>query len=98
MTENLNFYNHKVSVSFNDYLQGQISLDKLVQQLQGVENQLKQYNSQSSLWFKFSHDDSMATTIADLQKDLSDTRNREFTLERMREAINLENELFIYYS
>ena len=50
------------------------------------------------MWFKFSQDDSLATTIEDLQKDLANSRNADFTKERMREAINLENELFIYYS
>lgn len=96
--ENLNYYNHKISVSFNDYLQEHITLDQFIQQLRIVEAQLKQDKSQGSLWFKFSQDDSLATTIPDLQKDLSDAKNREFTMERMREAINLENELFIYYS
>lgn len=96
--ENINHYNHRVSVSFNSYIQEQITLGQLVQELRRVESQLKQNNSQGSLWFKFSQDDSLATTIPDLQKDLTDAKNREFTLERMREAINLENELFIYYS
>jgi len=96
--ENLNHYNHRVSVSFNSYLQGHITLDQLIQQLQRIEAQLRQDKSQGSIWFKFSQDDSLATTIEDLQKDLSNAKNRELTLERMREAINLENELFIYYS
>ena len=96
--ENLNYYNHRVSVSFNSYLQGHINLDQLIQQLQRVEAQLRKDKSQGSLWFKFSQDDSLATTISDLQKDLSDSKNRFFTLERMKEAINLENELFIYFS
>lgn len=96
--ENLNHYNHRVSVSFNNYLQEHITLDQLIQQLQSIEAQLSQDKSQSSIWFKFSKDDSLATTIEDLQKDLSNAKNREFTLERMKEAINLENELFIYYS
>lgn len=96
--QNINYYNHRVSVLFNNFLQDHISLDQLIQQLQKIESQLRQNSSQGSLWFKFSQDDSLATSIANLQKDLSDTNNREFTRERMREAINLENELFIYYS
>ncbi len=96
--ENLNFYNHRVSVSFNNYLQGHLSLEDLVDQLQRIESQLKQEKPEGGLWFKFSQDDSLATTISDLEKDLSDNKNREFTMERMREAINLDNELFIYYS
>jgi hypothetical protein len=96
--DNLNLLNHRVSVAFSSYLQQHITLDQFILQLERIEAQLKQNNSQSSLWFKFADDDSLATTIPDLKKDLSDNRNREFTLERMREAINLENELFIYYS
>lgn len=96
--ENLNLYTHKVSVTFNSYLRGDIPLSQFVKQLKGIENQLQQEKVDGSLWFKFSEDDSLATTIADLQKDLSDAKNREFTLERMKEAISLENELFIYYS
>ena len=96
--ENLNHYNHRISVSFNNYLLEQITLEQLIQQLQRIEAQIKQANPKGSLWFKFSQDDTLATTIEDLQKDLSDAKNREFTMEGMREAINLENELFIYYS
>jgi hypothetical protein len=96
--ENLNYYNHKVSVLFNDYFNEHVTLEQFIHQLKQVEAQLRQSDSKGSLWFQFSQDDSLATTIADLQKDLSDVRNREFTLERMKEAVNLENELFIYYS
>ena len=96
--DNLNLLNHSVSVAFSTYLQVNITLDQLIQQLQRIEAQLKSDSSQCSLWFKFADDDTLSTSIEDLKKDLSDYRNREFTLERMREAINLENELFIHYS
>lgn len=96
--ENLTYYNHRVSVSFNNYLQGHIAPDQLIEELQKIEAQLRQDKPQGSLWFKFSEDDSLATSIADLRQDLSDARNKEFAMERMKQAINLENELFIYYS
>ena len=96
--DNLNLLNHRVSVAFSSYLQGNITLDQLIQQLQRIEAQLKPDSSQGSLWFKFSQDDTLSCTIDDLQKDLSNNRNREFAKERMEEAINLENELFIHYS
>lgn len=95
--ENINHYNHRVSVLFNNYLQEHISLIQLIHELRRVEIQLSQKTDNGSLWFKFSQDDSLATTIKDLQQDLANRRNAEFTKERMREAINLENELFIYY-
>lgn len=98
---NLNQYNHRVSILFNDYLQGVIDLEKFIQKLRTVEDMHKHTidgNTQkNSMWFKFSDDDTLGTTIDDLKRDLSDT-NRDFTLERMREAINLEEELFIHFS
>ena len=96
--DNLNLLNHRVSVAFSSYLQGDITLDQLIQQLQKIEAQVKENSPKDSLWFKFSQNDSLATTIEDLEEDLSGSNKRDFTLERMEEAINLKNELFIYYS
>lgn len=99
--ENLNQYNHRISILFNEYIQNLLELDEFIQKLRDVEDLYKQtlkYNSsESSIWFKFSDDDTLATTIDDLERDLTNF-NRDFTLERMREAINLDNELFIHYS
>ena len=77
--ENINHYNHRVSVSFNNFLQEDITLGQLIQELQKIESQIRRENFNGSLWFKFSQDDSLATTIADLRQDLSDVRNKEFT-------------------
>ncbi len=97
----LNQYSHRVSILFNDYLQNRLDLDKFIQKLRVVEKQYEQslnYKTpENSIWFKFSDDDTLVTTIGDLERDLSNS-NRGFTLERMREAINLDNELFIHYS
>lgn len=54
-------------------------------------------NSEKTIWFKFSEDDTLVTTIDDLEKDLSST-NRDFTIERIKEALNFDQELFINYS
>ena len=98
---NLNRYNHRVSILFNHYLQGVVELDEFIQKLRIVEalhrQNLNDNTSDNSMWFKFSDDDTLGTTIDDLERDLSNT-NRDFTLERMKEAINLERELFIHYS
>lgn len=96
--ENIHHYNHRVSVLFNNYLQEHISLNQLIQELRRIEFQLSPKDNDGLLWFKFSQDDTLASTIDDLQYDLANSRNAEFTKERMRDAINLENELFIYYS
>ena len=98
---NPNQYSHRISILFNDYLQGHLELKELIQKLRAIEflhkqNQ-KDTKSENTLWFKFSEDDSLVTTIDDLQKDLSN-HNREFTLERIREALNVDQELLIYYS
>ena len=98
---NPNQYRHRISILFNDYLQGHLDLEELIQKLRTIESLHKQnqknIKSESILWFKFSKDDSLTTTINDLQKDLSNN-NREFTLERIREALNVDQELSIYFS
>ena len=97
----LNQYSHRVSILFNDYLQNRLDLDGFIQKLRALEDlyrqNLKNDTQESFMWFKFSDDDTLVTTIGDLERDLSSS-NRDFTLERMREAINLDNELFIHYS
>jgi hypothetical protein len=96
--KNLNHFNHRISLLFQGHITGNLTLEELIKGLKGIEvMHRKSVQENGSLWFKFSEDDTMATTIVDLEKDLSD-RNREFTLERIRESISLENELSIYYS
>ncbi|TDN95319.1 hypothetical protein DET49_102205 [Salegentibacter sp. 24] len=99
--KNLNQYSHRVSILFNEYLQNRVDLDEFIQKLRALENlykqNLKSDTQENFMWFKFSEDDTLVTTIDDLERDLSNS-NRNFTLERMREAINLDNDLFIYYS
>ena len=98
---NPNQYSLRISILFKDYLQGHLDQEELIQKLRAIEvlhkqNQ-KDMQSENTLWFKFSQDDSLVTTIDDLHKDLSNN-NREFTLERIREALNVDQELTIYYS
>lgn len=96
-----NQYSHRFSILLNDYLQDRLELNELIQKLRAIEIEHKQNHndreSEKTLWLKFSTDDSLVTTIDDLQKDLSN-HNREYTLERIREALNADQELFIYYS
>lgn len=98
---NPNQYSHRISILFNEYLRGQLELEELIDRLRAIEALHKQgYNdnkSESTLWFKFSKDDTLVTTIDDLEKDLSN-KNREYTLERIREALNVDQELSIHYS
>ena len=99
--KDLKYFNHRDSILFNDYIQDQVGLDQFIHKLRMIEAWHKQTiqdeSSDKSIWFRFAHDDTQVTSIDDLQRDLLNS-NRKFTLERMREAINLEQELFIQYS
>ena len=98
---NPNQYSHRVSILFNEYIQGQLELEEFIQKLRDMETKhreiLNDNSSESGLWFKFSDDDTLATSIDDLEKDLANS-NREFTLERMKEAISTEQEFVVYFS
>lgn len=98
---NPNLYSHRVSILFNEYIQGQLELEEFIQKLRDMEAKhreiLNDNSSENGLWFKFSDDDTLATSIDDLEKDLANS-NREFTLERMKEAINTDQELIVYFS
>ena len=96
-----NQYSHRISILFNEYIQGQLELEGFIQKLREMETKyrkiLNDNSPESGLWFKFSDDDTLATSIDDLERDLTNT-NREFTLERMKEAISTEQELVVHYS
>lgn len=98
---NPNQYSHRISILFNEYLKGHLELEELIERLRVIEAlHMQSHNdnkSESTLWFRFSKDDTLVTTIDDLEKDLSN-KNREYTLEKIREALNVDQELTIYYS
>ena len=98
---NPNRYSHRISILFNNYLQGRLGLEEFIQKLRNIEamhkGNLGDNNPEHPMWFKFSKDDSLVTTIDDLETDLSNN-NRDFILQRMREAIDVEQELFVHYS
>ena len=96
--KNLNHFNHRISLLFQGHITGNLTLDELITGLKVIETMHRKSEQENgSLWFRFSSDDTLATTIEELEKDLSD-KNRDFTSERIRESISLENELSIYYS
>ena len=96
--KNITKYHHRTSLLFQSYLTQDLNLDELIQELRKIESLHRQtVSEEGSLWFKFSTDDTLVTSIDDLEKDLSNG-NREFTLERIGEGISLENEFLIYYS
>lgn len=96
---NVNQYHHRISILFQSYLAGNLELENLIIELRKIESYHRQLtNTSKDMWFKFSLDDTLITTIEDLDRDLSSSSNKELALERLRESISLENELLIYYS
>lgn len=96
---NVSQYHHRISILFQSYLAGDLELDLLITELRKIEDYHRGLtNTSKDLWFQFSQDDTLITTIEDLKKDLSSPSNRKFTLERIKESISLENELLIHYT
>jgi hypothetical protein len=99
--KNLIQYVYSCEVNFYNYLQSQ-NLTKLIEGLSRVQilasNELK---SKGDIWFKFSEDDTLATTIRDIERDLSLPsihNNHKFLIERIKDAIDLNGSLQVFYS
>jgi hypothetical protein len=99
--KNLIQFVYPCSVNFNNYLQSG-NLENLIKGLKRVEHLAKKEGTISGgLWFRFSSDDALATTIRDIETDLSlppTHNNRKFLIEKIEHAISLNTELEIYYS
>ena len=100
--KNLIQYVYSCEVNFYNYLQSG-NLENLIKGLRRVETLARNENEgtvSGDLWFKFSSDDTLATTIRDIEKDLSfpSHNNYKFLIERIEGAIDLNGELFVYYS
>lgn len=96
---NVSQYHHRISILFQSYLVGDLELDLLITELRKIEDYHRGLTHTSKdLWFQFSQDDTLITTIEDLKKDLSSPLNGKYTLERIKESISLENELLIHYT
>lgn len=92
-------YRSTVLDLFQSFLAGKITPRKLKDELYLIEMEIAKYNplTGKSVWFKFSFDDTLATTIENLYQDLFN-KNVEFTESRMRFAIDNPKQLQIYYS
>ena len=93
-------YNSKVSNLFHEFLQNENS-NKLETELKVLEQYHKDLTrtTNKDIWFKFSKDDTGATTISELISDLKiGSKNRNYRLEQMEESISLDGELLIFYS
>ena len=93
-------YNSKVSNLFHEFLQSG-DKEKLETELKVLEQYHKDLTrtKNKEIWFKFSKDDTGATTISELISDLKiGSKNRNYRLEQMEESISLDGELLIFYS
>ncbi len=68
--KDLNYFNHRVSILFSDYLHNKVDLDQFIHKLRLIEAWYKQTiddeSSDKSIYFKFAEDDTVVTTIDDL--------------------------------
>jgi len=105
--EHLIQYSSKVENLFRDYLKCNINKQTLIDELYKIE----QYHQESigdtegdaDIWFKFGKDDNLCTTIANLDIDLLEGKNKAFTEQRMIDCLSLDcydknTDLQIYYS
>jgi len=92
-------YNPSVLNLFADFLAGKTTERKLKDELYLIEMEIADYNplTGKSVWFKFSDDDTLATTIENLYQDLFN-KNEEFTRERMQFVIDNPKQFKIHYS
>ena len=93
-------YNSKVSNLFHEFLQND-NKDKLETELKVLEQYHKDLTrtKNKEIWFKFSKDDTGATTISELISDLKiGSKNRNYRLKQLEESISLDGELLIFYS
>jgi len=100
--ENLIKYKPIVLAVFNDYIQSRLSKSEFIINLVEIEvniavelNCLSSLHADKHVWFKFFKDDTLATTIADIDTDLN--TNCKFITECIELAISTDG-LEIYFS
>ncbi len=97
-------YASSISTTFYYYLNGKITLSVLVTQLkyiESIENDKLDKNEGESLWFRLFGNDTEATSISDIERDLrlpTTHPNYIAMKDKLRLSIELENEFQIYFS
>lgn len=98
-------YNSKIANLLFEYLQNgdkeksEPTLETELKTLEKYHKNLTQSKDNKEIWFKFSKDDTGATTISELISDLKiGSKNRNYRLEQVEESISLDGELLIFYS
>ena len=92
-----NFKKYRTTVLnlFADFLAGKINKTELLFALGDIELEMQ---GKKELWFKFSDDDTLTTTIQDLNIDIYSRVNGEYIRERMQFAIDNPKQFKIHYS
>lgn len=74
---------------------------KLIYELTEIQNRAISELGDGTLWFKFSKDDTLATDINEIRKNhhinVYGSDNLHFLREKIRSAVSLEGELFVYF-
>lgn len=104
--KNLIEYRYHIEELFFKFVTDKITLSEMISALKRLELtvQTKNNNTEQGLWFKFGTDDTLCTTIDDLERDLTpNNKNYGFTFDRVVEAytlrgVNTNGELYIYFS
>lgn len=98
---NLIEYRYYCEINFYKFCTGQININELENRLLDIEYNIgmKNINLTSNIWFKFSKDDTLCTTINDLIKDLNNPINKEYRIQQMYNCYSLGGfDLEIYFS
>lgn len=85
---------------FEDYSKEKIHLEDFIENLLNIQEIYREENKKKNhdLWFRFSKDDTLVTTIQDLFNDLQMSNiNRNFTIDRVNDSV-VNNSLSIHFS
>ncbi len=102
MGRNYKKYRSFVIDNFDKFLKSDISLDTLHDNLHTIQIELgfRRQLGCKSVWFKFTKDDTLATSINNIYSDLfhGTKERKEFMRERIELAVNNPKGLSIFYS
>lgn len=104
--KNLIQYRYSCEEAMFEYLKNR-NVQNLIERLKHIEElhrkKIECTDDKKGMWFRFGNDDTLATTINDIERDLnlpSNSDNHELLIDRMKMVIDLnpETELLIYFS
>lgn len=97
----LNNYKKRITLLFEEFLNNEIDNNSFILKLYSFEMRIREENnfkSNENLWFKFYKDDSLATTIRNIEIDLKGNKNNyNYLIENLKIAVK-ENSLVVHFS